>query len=326
MSTTTKIEWTDRTWNPVTGCTKVSKGCKHCYAERLFPRPYPGRKFTDVRTHDDRLTQPLSIAKPQRIFVNSMSDLFHEDVPFEFIDKVFAVMSATDRHTYQVLTKRPARMLEWFARLTPDPIFGIEAGPEEVTRQKIELRGEPQHNKRRGGYDNCGLDWPLGNVWLGVSVEDQETADERIPLLLMAPAAVRFLSCEPLLDEVDLTRIELSSGAWLNALSVLHDGKPALHWTITGGESGPGARPCVIDHIRRIVRDCQVAGTAVFVKQLGAKPRWNGCAGPDEHWPPDTLKVDTGAGYWEIRLRDRKGGDMSEWPSDLRVRNFPRVS
>lgn len=176
MSDKTKIEWTDATWNPVTGCTKVSQGCKHCYAEREWPRltklvpAYAGRDFTEVRTHADRLDQPLHWKRPRRVFVNSMSDLFHQDVPDEFIRAVFAVMAQAKQHTFQVLTKRSERMREILTRWH---------------RDGLTLR------------EGCGAVLP--NVWLGVSIEDQPSADERIIELLKTPAAVRWISAEPLL-------------------------------------------------------------------------------------------------------------------------------
>lgn len=198
----TSIEWTEATWSPVTGCSKTSLGCKNCYAERLFPRAYPGRKFTDVQTHPNRLRQPLSWRKPKRIFVNSMSDLFHEDIPEEFIVEVFAVMACSSIHTFQVLTKRPTRMREVLSH----PDF-----PNKIASAIEVADWYGMYNVR--DYDLMAASvirnrqvWPLPEVWLGVSVENQETADERIPLLLQTPAAVRFLSCEPLLGPVDLSK------------------------------------------------------------------------------------------------------------------------
>lgn len=175
------IEWCDATWNPTTGCTKVSQGCKHCYAERDWPRlahlpEYRGRAFTNVAYHPVRLYPPLRWKKLRRIFVNSMSDLFHPDVPDAFIDQVFAVMALAQQHTFQVLTKRPERMLSY---LTEHAAGGRHVWP---ACQEIKMpRG--RHKSAPG--------WPLPNVHLGVSVEDQETADERIPLLLQTPAVVR---------------------------------------------------------------------------------------------------------------------------------------
>jgi protein gp37 len=225
----TKIEWTDETWNPVTGCTKVSQGCKNCYAERIFARPYPGRAFTDVRTHADRLDQPLRWKQPRRIFVNSMSDLFHEDIPDDFIFDVFGIMEKAHWHTFQVLTKRPARMLE--------------------------LLGEPVE---------AGEKAPPSNIWWGVSAEDQATADERILLLQQTTAAVRFLSCEPLLGPIDLTpHLQVGTRG--------SDGKvrPDIHWVIAGGESGPKARPSHPDWFRSLRDQCATAGVPFFFKQWG---------------------------------------------------------
>ena len=234
----TGIEWTNETWNPVTGCAKVSQGCKNCYAEgvahRFWAKQYPPvggrpRRFTDVQCHPDRLDEPLRWRKPRRVFVNSMSDLFHDDVPDEFIGQVFAVMGRAPQHTFQVLTKRPERMRRfcaWTART-----------------------GNP----------------PLTNVWLGVSVEDQRASDERIPLLLQTPAAVRVLSCEPLLGPLEFSDVTRRSDA------VHQLGKPALDgigWVIVGGESGPAARPCDVAWVRSIVEQCRAAGGPAFVQDV----------------------------------------------------------
>lgn len=179
MGDSTKIEWTDATWNPVTGCAKVSQGCKHCYAERDWARlvhlpAYQGRAFADVACHPKRLDQPLIWRRPRRIFVNSMSDLFHPAVPFEFIEQVHEVIRESERHTFQILTKRPGRMLEFWK-----------------WRKEVYLA-------------NAYTSTPPRNAWYGVSVEDQATADERIPLLLQTPAAVRWISAEPLLGPVSV--------------------------------------------------------------------------------------------------------------------------
>lgn len=314
----TTIQWTDATWNPVTGCTKVSQGCKHCYAERIFARPYPGRAFTDVRTHEDRLDQPLGWRKPRRVFVNSMSDLFHEDVPDEFIDKVWEIMANAPDHTFQILTKRPARMLAWTG--------GVDAGK----------------------WPMWLLPWPLPNVWLGVSVEDQATADERIPFLLKTPAAVRFVSYEPALGPVDFDCYPVS-GCPTNWL----DSEPGLDWVIVGGESGPKARPFDVQWARDTIAQCRAAGVPCFVKQLGANIRDRNDAGfaaeeetwaegPDagkptnpRAWPTPYGEVEHDVnGYREeyqgapvrVRIRDRAGGDPSEWPEDLRVREWPEAA
>ena len=249
MGDKSKIEWTEATWNPVSGCSKVSAGCKNCYAERLFPRVYQGRAFTDVKMHENRLEQPLRWKKPRRIFVNSMSDLFHEDVPDSFIDKVFAVMALSPQHTFQILTKRPERMRKYFN----GPFY-------PMSRVHAQLFASwPGKNP-----NDATPAWPLPNVWLGVSVEDQATADERIPLLLQTPAAIRFVSYEPALGPVDFSRIMASRMPWhppgppeclhLDSLkgtvSTIQRAKAVhteqcspLDWIIVGGESGPGARP-----------------------------------------------------------------------------------
>ena len=306
-----KIEWTDVTWNPVIGCAKVSAGCKNCYAERSAHRvaSLQGggvylqvlRTGTDERGYIDqvdprwngravflpeRLGEPLRWRKPRRVFVNSMSDLFHEDIMTDQIAEVFRVMASTPHLTYQVLTKRPRRMAE-------------------VLRK-----------------------WePLPNVHLGVSVEDQAAAGERIPLLLQCPAALRFLSVEPLLGPVTL--LQWTCGEHGRR----HIGAPpGIGWVIVGGESGPGARPCDLGWIRSVVEQCRSAGVPVFVKQLGAMPRGApscfGCEG--ERWDADTcercgdvVEIDVD-GRRVMHLRDRKGADPSEWPEDLRVQESPR--
>lgn len=264
MSDKTHIEWTDATWNVVTGCAKVSQGCKNCYALRDWPRlaanpktVYFGREFTDVRCHPDRLEQPMRWTKPRMIFVNSMSDLFHDDVPDEFIDRVFAVMARARHHTFQVLTKRPERMREYLN--TSDRIGRVAAASHEVPYCAMEWIRE----------------WPLPNVWLGVSVEDQATAAERIPLLLDTPAAVRWVSAEPCLGPIDLSRYlgprqianpdgyggDIGSG-WTTDFRT-------LDWVVCGGESGPKARPMHPDWARSLRDQCKSAGVAFHFKQWG---------------------------------------------------------
>lgn len=288
---TTSIEWTDVTWNPVTGCTKVSPGCKNCYAEgiadRFFTKQYPPnadgspRKFTDVRCHPERLEEPLHWKKPRRVFVNSMSDLFHEDVPAEFIGHTFGVMWQAARHTFQILTKRPQRMLAIVSELTADHSRSRFAGP-----------------------------WPLPNVWLGVSVENQKQADERIPLLVDTPAAIRFLSVEPQLEAVSLFD-------WLGPYGPARSLQqpPQLDWVICGGESGPGARPFNLAWAESLLEQCRAAGVPFFMKQMGSRPQVHSCR--------DESCTHPDCGMEDIHLKDRKGGDMPEWPAHLRVREFP---
>ena len=266
----TKIEWTDAVWNPVTGCSKVSQGCRNCYAERMAKRfagmnGYPADDPFKVTLHPDKLDLPLRWKKPRRIFVNSMSDLFHKDVPDEFIDRVFATMALCSHHTFQILTKRPERMAAY--------VNGMQ-------RETIESYGETFIDIPR--LQSAPDAWPLPNVWLGTSIEDQPTANRRIPELLKCQASVLFISAEPLLGPVDLTEVELPSRynvtpttpAYINALTRMDDDHlynvhDALDWVIVGGESGPGARPMHPDWVRAIRDVCQVSGTPFLFKQHG---------------------------------------------------------
>lgn len=287
MADKTGIEWTDATWNPVTGCSKVSAGCKHCYAEREWPRmtklvpAYAGRDFTDVRTHGDRLDQPIRWAKRRMIFVNSMSDLFHPAVPDDFIDSVFGVMWAClygrneqDGHIFQVLTKRADRMRDYFS----------------TDRREAWARSAVHHG---GGIDPDGIwdqtmnyEGPHPRIWLGVSVEDQAAADERIPLLLDTPAAVRWISAEPLLGPVSLRwlaafpenapNVSLHPSGTTNHL----DGLRRLDWVVVGGESGPKARPMHPQWARSLRDQCQAAGVSFLFKQWGEWAPGENCGVP----------------------------------------------
>lgn len=229
MATNSKIEWTEQTWNPVTGCTKISPGCKYCYAEvmakRLQAMGAPGYEngFRQITLMHERLEQPIARKKPTIYFVNSMSDLFHEDVPFEFIDKVFNTIRLTPHHAYQILTKRAERMNEYFqTRLVPD------------------------------------------NAWLGVSVEDKRYGLARIPYLQAINAKTRFLSIEPLLE--DLGRFSLKG----------------IHWVIVGGESGTKARPMEESWVLKIRDRCERSDIDFFFKQWGS-------------WGQDGIKRNKGA-------------------------------
>lgn len=267
MSDKTGIEWTEATWNPVTGCAKVSQGCKHCYAEREWPRmtklvkAYAGRAFTDVMTHGDRLDQPIRWTKPRMIFVNSMSDLFHEAVPDEFIDSVFGVMWAClwgrnekPGHVFQVLTKRADRMRDYLLQ----------------DRREHWARAAVNHG---GGIDPDGIwdqvmdaEGPHPRIWLGVSVEDQKAADERIPLLLQTPAAVRWISAEPLLGPVDLGLFGTVPKDISQRYTLTYE---MLHWVVVGGESGPKARPMKQEWARSLRDQCDDAGVPFLFKQWG---------------------------------------------------------
>jgi protein gp37 len=268
-----------------------------------------------VTTHPELLDWPLRRRKPMRIFVDSMSDLFYGDeddrrqcekqgvpfepVPFKFIAAVFGVMARADWHIFQVLTKRPERALQFFDWL------GALIGPSQERRPTDPLMGcimqAGNHGVRFQPFnvstDKPGPRWPLQNVQFGVSVEDQARADERIPLLLQTPAAVRWISAEPLIGAVNLQGIS-STPACFNAL--LPGRYPKLDWVVAGGESGPGARPCSLNWIRSLIEQCRTAGVPIFVKQLGAHGT-----------------------FAQRRLKNRKGGDPQEWPNDLRVREYP---
>lgn len=279
MSDNTGIEWTNATWNPTTGCDKVSPGCDYCYAMSLAPRlkamgsakyqtdgdPRTSGPGFGVATHDDSLNWPLRKKKPLRIFVNSMSDLFHDEVPDEFIAEVFAVMAIAQLHTFQILTKRHGRMR---SLLRPGGGFVAEVSERVVAR------------------NGRSMVWPLANVWLGVSVENQQWADIRIPALLDTPAAVRFLSMEPLLGPVNLCLC----GRWGNPephsedCAVVHDDcwlrhantpagwipeRPGVDWIIVGGESGPGARPMCPEWARALRNEAVAHGVPFLFKQWG---------------------------------------------------------
>ena len=281
----TTIEWTDRTWNPVTGCTKVSPGCDNCYAENIARRFAGSKAFPDgfdVTLHEQRLAQPYRWKEPARVFVNSMADLFHDDVPDPFITQVFDVMEANPQHTFQVLTKRYARMRSFVQR-------------REEQRRKYAAKfddcpTEAMRNSPAAQDARARAAAPPANIWLGVSVETQTWADIRIPALLETPAAVRFLSCEPLLGPVDLCG-PIVPGRGRPRLTYWLDGRPGwgpeqtddrgrafqepvvgprINWVIVGGESGPRARAMHPQWARTIRDQCQHSRVPFFFKQWGA--------------------------------------------------------
>lgn len=321
----TDIEWADKVWNPTRGCSRVSSGCGDsngggCYAERLAFRfsgpgmPYEGlvrmtahgpRWTGKMKLIHEKLDEPLHWRKPSRIFVNSMSDLFHENLTFEKIAEVFHVMtgeasaSPAPRHTYMILTKRPERAIAFFH-------WAMSCG---------EAWGSPDEEPYRALCDLLTYQGLPSRVWIGVSVENQETADERIPLLLKIPTKVPWVSYEPSLGPVDIIKAEACAPPC---------GPPIMHiaWLVIGGESGPGARPFDLAWARSVLKQCREGGVPCFVKQLGAWPfdgaKWNhgGLA------PLQLRKKGQKIKPW-INLVDPKGGDIAEFPEDLRVREWP---
>lgn len=279
MSRETGIEWCTATWNPVVGCDRVSPGCAHCYAKALHDqrnRAYIEGKQVAVQYHKpfevvqlkpERLVYPLSWRKSERIFVNSVSDLFHDDVPERFIATVFAVMALADRHTFQVLTKRPTRM----HRLLNDQEFVaiILDEAEQFWERSRFARGDLRGLDSLEDWNLWMLEenWPIANVWLGVSVENQRWANKRIPLLLDTPASRRFLSCEPLLGPVYIPEY-LPNPLWNDLPSWQ---SPTIDWIIAGAESGDGARPMDEAWVRQLRNQCKV-GKIPFMYKQSATP------------------------------------------------------
>lgn len=339
----TSIEWTQETWNPVRGCSKISPGCENCYAMHQAARfsgegqPYQGlvkRSPTnwtgEVRLIESALFEPLRRRKPTTWFVNSMSDLFHEQLPFEAIDYIVAVMALTPQHTFQVLTKRAERMAEYFSDAEVGyRIYRLittwldEGRPGPLGRQWDRCHDLTGRSASGTGRIE-GTFWrlPLPNLWLGVSVENQKYAEERIPRLLETPAAVRFLSCEPLLGPIDLERAHRTREKLENWLEPTR-----VDWVVVGGESGDNARPCDPSWVRRMVKDCRMSRVPCFVKQLGS----NIVEEEETHdWPNPYRRVAPGpvklyGGEYRRRLMDKKGGDPNEWTEDLRVREMPHA-
>lgn len=314
MADQTQIEWTDATWNIITGCSVVSPGCTNCYAMKLAGtrlQHHPSRAGLttaskagpvwngQVRFNAEWLTQPLRWTKPRMIFVCAHGDLFHEGVPDDWLDQIFAVMALCDQHTFQVLTKRPERMLAYLAdpgrrRAAMDAVEAVK--PLRLYGQRSVCLADQRRTREkweaaRESLSGCFLP----NVWLGVSVEDQARADERIPILLDTAAAVRWISAEPLLGPIDLTDVaidlpecrqrnrtinaleagEAAATRALNSPDWSPDGPQpfpaptALDWVVAGGESGPGARPLHPDWARQLRDQCAEAGVPFLFKQWG---------------------------------------------------------
>jgi protein gp37 len=346
MAAKTSIEWTDRTWNPVVGCSLVSSGCTNCYAMRMAGRieamgtapHYAGltqpSKAGPVWTGAVRaapehvLSEPLRWRKPARIFVNSMSDLFHEDLPDWVIDRVFAVMALCPQHTFQVLTKRPERMRDYLSAIEAE----FHASPDDLNERFgdhcVELSGDPCAS----AWFEDHVNWPLPNVWLGVSIEDQTRADERIPILLDTPAAVRWISAEPLLGPLDLRRWmwpvhprwpapyrspaeAIAAGAEVTYHRQMLVGAWCrfLDWVVAGGESGPDARPMHPDWARSLRDQCAAAGVPFLFKQWGSwrvtydrdreDPDWRRCGEVERETPAGRwLNLDRGHGFHGDRV------------------------
>lgn len=338
MSGKTGIQWTDETRNVATGCDRVKKangqsGCDNCYAfawhDRIYAQHIKGQRPTapkqyhvpfsasykrpgtdqpqGVQLLPERLNELLHLRTPRKVFLGSMTDMFHASIPDEYLVDVFGVLAATPHITYQILTKRPQRMQQFITSVDQTAIKVAAMHRLQALPPRIRSRHFPKLAKV--------WQWPLPNVWLGTSVEDQEAADERIPLLLETPAAVRFLSCEPLLGPVDITGCggphEYLYPKWIKREhGTVLDGwtERLLHWVIVGGESGPRARPMDLAWAENLIEQCQTAGVAPFVKQLGT------------HWAKDR---DTRLQLKGKAKTNPHGGTMDEWPEDLRIREFP---
>lgn len=278
----TKIEWTEHTWNVITGCNKISAGCANCYAADIAKRFWGDRAFSDVQFHENRLAEPFKRKKPTTYFVNSMSDLFHNSVTDAQLDIIFAVMALTPQHSYQVLTKRPERMLKYF----------------EWCERRHNLEGKPVSFCRVDAIEQSMYRWsysaqievfPLPNVLLGVTIENQKAVRDRSSQLhqLNQSGWKTFYSVEPLLESVDLS---------LNCYPV--------NWVIVGGESGTKARPFNLDWAREVQHQCEHSGIPYFFKQPGSNA-WDG----DRKLP-----------------KHAKDDKLSEVPLDLQIREFPTVA
>lgn len=299
---TTKIEWADAVWNPITGCTPISEACDHCYAKRMAARlagryGYPEDDPFRVTVHWDRIEKPMHWIKSTRIFVCSMADLFHQDVNDLDIERVLAIASLCQQHTFMILTKRPSRALNFFQWTD-----GLENRSEQIARAaehigKItwDARGDQQHLYDRAitpGSRRVLPGWPLPNVWLGVTAENQARADERIPILLQIPAAVRFVSVEPMLGPVDLEQWITDPMIASSPDQRVPDRIDGVNWVICGGETGPGARPMAPEWVRSLRDQCATAAVPFFFKQWGSW--WKG------RLPQDGMNIIDGREWHEL--------------------------
>lgn len=277
----TKIEYVDETWSPITGCSPISEGCKNCYARRMAQRlkgrfGYPEDEPFKVTFHNgfngtsDRLIQPLKWKKPRMIFVCSMADLFHKDVQVDWIDSIYSMINKCQHHVFLILTKRPERMHEFFSNyMSPPGSYHLY----DIAASKGLVPNSP----------NSFFPLPLPNLFCGVTAENQKRADERIPVLLQIPAAVRFVSVEPILEEVDLIKYldplshldrtyrQVIKDGLLNKHQVESLEHPTIDWVIVGPETGPGKRECKPEWIRDLYEQCKAAGIPFFDK---TKKNW----------------------------------------------------
>lgn len=317
MAENSTIEWTTHTFNPWLGCTKVSPGCQNCYAEALMDKRYGKVKWGKGQprklTSDSNWKQPIkwnraalnakcgdcdpciagqpcAIGARPRVFCASLADWLDGEVHIEWLARLLKLIHDTPNLDWLLLTKRPENFFERFKGVVGHFCRGQKG------------------NSAIAGMSDWSFDWAGGynmpkNVWIGTTVEDQKRADERIPELLEIPARIRFLSVEPMLEGIDFR--------WLIGCDDFGplEYKEGIHWAIFGGESGPGARPLDVEWIRDGVRQCKAAGVRAFVKQLGARP----------YQSPER----DGATGYQLQIKDKKGGDWSEWPEDLRIREFP---
>ncbi|NUP08383.1 MAG: phage Gp37/Gp68 family protein [Polyangiaceae bacterium] len=358
----TSIEWTNKVWNPTRGCSRISPGCGDgtpelvgkggCYAERMGARlcgpgrPYEGlirlgkngpRWTGKMRLAHDMLPLPLRWKKPRRIFVNSMSDLFHEGLTNEEIAVVFAVMAGAHRHTFQVLTKRAERMRKWFEWVSDEPHSKLAAALDRAGFDEDFVAAVANWVSGFSRWKNAPADgnpldgsqprWPLPNVHLGVSVENQKYADKRIPQLLDTPAVVRWISAEPLLGPLEIS--EYLDGEYAPkdfGGAAAEEVGPRLSWVVVGGESGPSSRPYHVDWARELIAQCRDAAVPIFHKQLGASPHDR--ISNVESWPlPDSrFHGLPNSDDVVVFIKDKKGGDPEEWPEALRIREWPEVS
>jgi protein gp37 len=315
----TSIEWTQnpdgskgKTWNPVRGCVEISPGCARCYAKAFAERwrglaGHPYEQGFDPRHVPEKLGEPFTWRKPTRVFVNSMSDLWLDAFDHEYVAAVFGVMASCPQHTFITLTKRADRMLDWFrwieGVMPSAHVLGAARGVRWYAWSEAGCRGAKWEDAVGPAWSGPAPDWkwPLPNLWVGTSVENRKHGVPRIGLLRQVPAAVRVLSIEPLLE--DLGDLDLTG----------------IGWVLVGGESGPKARPFDPDWARRILAQCREQRVPCFIKQLGAVPVTGATGRFRTHEGRRQVEL------VRLRLKDRKGGDMDEWPEDLRVREFPEA-